>query len=89
MIEILDGITTLATLPAIFALVELGKRLGASGYWSMLLAVLFGVGLSVADFMWASEPLYQAIAGGLILGLGAAGVYDLTQGASPRRAIGS
>ena len=84
-------ITLLATPAAVLALVNLAKRFGITGPWATLLAVLLGVGLTVADYLLGADALYGAIATGLILGLGAAGLYDVavTVGttAEPRRAI--
>ena len=82
-----DFITTLATVPAIVALTNLGKRLGLPSRAALLLAVLLGVGLSLAQWAWAGLGWYDAAANGLILGLGASGLYDLTPGtgAVPRR----
>ena len=77
-----DFITTLATVPAIVALTNLGKRLGLPSRAALLLAVLLGVGLSLAQWAWAGAGWYDAAANGLILGLGAAGLYDLTPGPS-------
>jgi len=75
----METITILATIPAILALTNLAKSLGLAGRWSALLAVLLGVGLNVADWALAGQGWYAAAADGLILGLSAAGLYDLAQ----------
>ena len=77
MIDIIPAVTTLASLPAILALVNLGKRFGLSGAWSALVAVILGVALSMAEQAWGASPVFAAARTGLILGLGAAGLYDL------------
>lgn len=74
----LDTVTVIATVPAILALVNLGKRLGIGGEVSLALAVLLGVLLNLADFYWSGQQWYAAAVQGLILGLGAAGLYDIT-----------
>lgn len=74
----MDTITTIATVPAIVALVNLGKSLGINGKASALLAVLLGVGLNYSTFAWGGTGWFEAVSQGLILGLGAAGLYDLT-----------
>ena len=79
MIDIGTAVTNLATLPAILALVNLGKRFGLSGPWSALAAVILGVALSMAEQAWGASPVFAAARTGLILGLGAAGLYDLRQ----------
>lgn len=73
----LDSIVTLATVPAVLALVNLGKELGLGSKWAMLLAVGLGVGLALADYAWAESGWYASAASGLLLGLAASGVYDL------------
>lgn len=78
------SITLLATPLVVIALVNLAKRLGLTGAGPLaLLAVLLGIGLAVGDHLALSgEPataagIYTAIATGLILGLTAAGLYDV------------
>lgn len=70
---------TLASVPAILALVNLAKLFGIKGRWATLLAVLLAVGLNITAFYSNTTPLYEAIASGLILGLSAAGLYDVTK----------
>lgn len=74
----MDAIMTLASVPAILALVNFGKRLGVNGRVSLVLAVVLGVGINVANHYLGSSPGYQAAVEGLILGLAAAGLYDIT-----------
>lgn len=84
-----DVVTGLATVPAVLALVQLAKSFGVSGRWSMLLAVLLGVVLQLGDAAFieptAAGPAdwYGAAATGLILGLSAAGLYDMTAKPTP------
>lgn len=75
----MNAVTLLATIPAILALVNLAKQLGLPAKAALVVAVLLGVGLNVADYLWASVALYQAISNGLILGLSAAGLYDVAK----------
>ena len=79
----MDTALTLASVPAILALVQLAKSLGLSGKWSTLVAVLLGVVLNVATYALGDFGWYQAGASGLILGLSAAGLYDAARIASP------
>ena len=67
---------TLATAPAVLALVTLAKDAGLPKRGAAPLAVLLGVALAVADHALGSSGAYAAVADGLLLGLGAAGVYD-------------
>ena len=79
----METITTIATVSAILALVNLAKLFGVVGRWSTALAVFLGVLIQVSEFLALSgEPatvrgVYLAIATGLILGLSAAGLYDV------------
>lgn len=68
--------TTLATAPAILALVTLAKDLGLPTRLAAPLAVALGVILAAADHALAGSGAYAAAADGLLLGLGAAGLYD-------------
>lgn len=76
---------TLLTAPAILALVNLTKTLGVSGRWSALIAVSLGVTIALTEY-YAPADLVQTVATGLIVGLGAAGLYDTT--ASARSPVG-
>lgn len=71
-------VLTVISVPGILALVNLAKRLGLSGPWSALLAVALGTALALAGYLLADTGAWQAIQQGLILGLSAAGLYDLT-----------
>lgn len=75
---------TLAAPLVVIALVNLAKRLGLSGAGPLaLVAVLLGIALSVSDYAFLSEGAYTpagwytSVAAGLILGLTAAGLYDV------------
>lgn len=80
----MDTALTLATVPAILAIVQLGKSLGLSGKWSALVAVALGITLNIAQYALGDLGWYQAAASGLILGLSAAGLYDAARIASPQ-----
>ncbi len=74
----MDTITTLATVPAVIALVTLFKDLGLPPKLSPLLAVVLGVALSVlaALSLGTVANWYETVSMGVILGLSAAGLYD-------------
>ncbi|AXH48597.1 holin [Microbacterium phage Sansa] len=74
----METVATLATVPAVIALVTLFKDLGLPSKLSPLVAVVLGVALSVLSAL-ALGPignLYETISLGVILGLSAAGLYD-------------
>ena len=79
----MDAITTLATVPAVIALVNLLKyTFNINGRYSAIIAVIIGVGLNIANYALGDAGWYQAAAQGLILALGASGLYDITNTAS-------
>ena len=84
----IETTTTIATIPAILALVNLAKTFGVTGKWSALLAVILGVAIQAAEYgvtSTAQTPAgwYGAIATGLVLGLSAAGLYDVARTVAP------
>lgn len=81
----IGGAVVLASIPAILALVNLAKQFGVSGKWSAVLAAVLGVIFAEADYLFGvagvvvSAPgVYSAGAAGLVLGLSASGLYDVT-----------
>ena len=82
------NLVALATPLVILALVNLGKSMGVTGKWSMLLAVILGVLLAVADGILGTNPVYGFVSTGLILGLTAAGLYDVSVTVGKRYAPG-
>ena len=79
----MDAITTLATVPAVIALVNLIKNtFNINGRYSAIIAVILGIGLNMASYALGDMGWYQAAAQGLILGLGSSGLYDITNTAS-------
>lgn len=83
----MELITTLATIPAILALVTIAKDQGLPTRWAPVLAIVLGVALAIFDALAISQGSvanwYEPVAKGVVLGLSASGLYD---GA---RAIGS
>lgn len=73
----METITLLATIPAILGLTNLAKRFGLTTKWATLLAVGLGIGLNLTDRMLAGADWYQGVGQGLILGMSAAGLYDV------------
>lgn len=74
----MEAVMTLASVPAILALVNLGKHVGLSGKQSLVAAVVLGVVINIANYYLGEFGGYQAAVQGLILGLAAAGLYDIT-----------
>lgn len=74
-----DTTATILSVPAVVAVVELLKSFGVAGKWALLAAVVVAVGLNVADYLWAASGLYGAVVTGVLLGLSAAGLYDVAK----------
>lgn len=74
----METVTTLATVPAVIALVTLIKDLGLPAKFAPLAAVVLGVALSVlaALSLGSVANWYETVSLGVILGLSAAGLYD-------------
>ena len=84
----MDTVALLATPLAILGLINLAKGLGLPTTLAAPLAVVLGVALGLADRFLGGIPGYVAAADGLLLGLGAVGLYDATKTTLPRRAEG-
>lgn len=78
-----DTLTVIVSVPAILAIVNFAKSVGISGRFSIALAVGLGVVLNVANYYLGANGGYQAAVQGLILGLSAAGLYDVTKTVKP------
>lgn len=85
----MDTLTTILSVPAVLAIVELAKKFGVVGKWALLLAVVVAVALNVASYLWSASGLYAAIVAGLLLGLAAAGLYDAAKTAAPQKLSGT
>lgn len=77
----MNTLTTLATVPAIIAMVTLAKDLGLPSRLAPLVAVVLGIGLALLDGFATGVvfdlPGVLAVSGtGVLLGLSAAGLYD-------------
>lgn len=72
----MDPITTLLSVPAIIAIVQLLKSFGVAGKYALLAAVLIPVAGQVIVYEFDESGLLPVIAQGILLGLAAAGVYD-------------
>jgi hypothetical protein len=75
----MEAVTAIASVPAVVALVNLAKDLGLPHKLSPLVAVVIATVLLVANYYLAANGAYQAAVSGLILGLGASGLYEITK----------
>jgi len=79
----MDTLSTILSVPAVVAIVTLCKSFGVTGKWSLLAALVVAVLLNVATYLWSTSGLYAAVVAGILLGLSAAGLYDVAKAASP------
>lgn len=75
----MDAVNVILTAPAILAIVQLLKQFGVAGKWALLAAVVVAIGLFEAVFFWGGSGAFQAAMQGLLVGLSAAGVYDVAK----------
>lgn len=75
----MGGALALATVPAVLALVNLAKETGLPSKLGPLAALIFGVACSAAVAIVEHQALAPAILSGIVLGLGASGLYDATK----------
>jgi hypothetical protein len=81
----MDPIITLASVPAVIALVNLIKSTGfLPPKFAAVLAVLLGIALVAGNTYLPG--IWDVLSEGIILGLSAAGIYDVSV-AQPKRAI--
>jgi L-lactate permease len=78
-----DTLNTLLSVPAVVAIVQLAKSFGVTGKWALLLAIAVAVAINVAAYYWSTSGAFNAVVSGLLLGLSAAGLYDVAKTASP------
>jgi len=79
----MDPLVTILSVPAIVAIVTVIKGFGVSGKYSLVAAIAVAVVLNVVNFQFATSGLYAAVVNGLLVGLSAAGVYDVAKTAAP------
>lgn len=84
----MEPLTGIATVATVVALVNVAKTtFNISGRWATLLAVVFGVAIAVVEHVVTATTItapgiYGAFATGLLLGLTASGVYDVSKNMS-------
>ena len=78
----MDPVTTLASIPAIVALVNLAKGLGLPSKAAAPVAIVIGIAINTANHYLAGNGAYQSAVTGLLMGLAAAGLYDVAKASS-------
>lgn len=68
-----EGVSAVAI---IVALVQIIKSFGLEQKYSPIVAIIIGVGLSVAYSYYGTEKLFESIVLGIVAGLSAVGIYS-------------
>ena len=71
-------LAAVAGVPATVALTNLVKNTFNPGKWAALISLVISVALNVSVSAYSGEDLFIGAMRGLILGLAASGLYDLT-----------
>jgi len=79
----MDPLVTILSVPAIVAIVQVIKSFGVGGKYSLVAALAVAVALNVLNFHFGASGLYLAVVQGVLVGLSAAGVYDVAKTAAP------
>lgn len=79
----MDLITTLVSVPAIVGAVNLLKSLGLPGRWAAVFAVLIGAAIGAIAAVVQGTELPPGLLIGIVTGLSATGLYDVTAKQSP------
>ena len=73
-----DSLVAVATVPTVVALVNVCKRAGLPAHFCPAVAVGFGLVCQLLSWLAAGGSLWVAVVAGVLLGLSASGVYDIT-----------
>lgn len=81
----MNPLTTILSVPAVLAIVNLlkGAPVNLPTSWAAFTAVIVAVALNVAIYFLGANPAFVAAAQGMLIGLAAAGVYDVAKPAAP------
>ena len=79
------AVIALLVIPAVVGLINMLKSVGLATRWAGPVAVVIGLAVMLAYGIWGEHPLFVYALLGILIGLGAAGFYDLAKllGQSP------
>ena len=83
------AVIALLVIPAVVGLVNMLKAVGLAPRWAGPVAVVIGLAIMLAYGIWGEHHLFVYALLGILIGLGAAGFYDLAKllGRSPAAAV--
>lgn len=73
-----DSLMAVATVPTVVALVNVCKRAGLPAHFCPAVAVGFGLVCQMLLWLVAGGSFWVTVVAGVLLGLSASGVYDMT-----------
>lgn len=73
------AVIALLVIPAVVGLVNMLKAVGLAVRWAGPVAVGIGLVIMLAYGAWGEHPLFTYALLGILIGLGAAGFYDLAK----------
>lgn len=77
------AVIALLVIPAVVGLVNMLRAVGLTSRWAGPVAVLIGLVVMLAYGLWGDQLLFVYALVGILVGLGAAGFYDLAKLVSP------
>lgn len=73
------AVIALLVVPAVVGLINMLKAVGLATRWAGPVAVAIGLVVMLAYGVWGEHPLFTYALLGILIGLGAAGFYDLAK----------
>lgn len=73
-----ESLAAVATVPTVLALVNVCKRAGLPGHFAPAVAIGFGLVCQLLLWLAAGGSFWVAVVLGVLLGLSASGVHDIT-----------
>ena len=82
------AVLIVTSVPGVTALVTLAKQFGVTGKWATIASLAFGIGLNLgawaAGVAFVGASWFGVASVGILVGLGAAGIYDYSVANSRR-----
>lgn len=77
------AVIALLIIPAVVGLINMLRAVGLPTRWAGPVAVAIGLTVMLAYGLWGDQPLFVYALLGILVGLGAAGFYDLAKLMAP------
>jgi len=77
--------SSISTIAVVQGLVRAAREAGLPSKYAALLAALIGAIIGVAIALYSSTAIFWGLMGGIVVGLMASGLYDVSKFASPKQ----